>query len=226
MLISHINIVQKFPFLQTCQLIIAVLNYKPKWVQNCRPSFIPYIKRKLQTGKLVGHNHFQMISYTCNTTNMSNYVKFWKLVKKRCNFFYPKPLRTFSNSLNNLQPEEKLMEIVKIYSIWKIVWMVWKSSTNSNGKFFAKRLGVWTEWSTFLARVTRVCYWCFHEGEISRKKLSGPKPDKKRNLTKDRLVEIKPLRDNISPKGGKWISDKAFPNNGTKVIINRRSKLS
>lgn len=38
--------------------------------------FIPYIKRKLQTGKLVGHNHFQMISYTCNTTNMSNYVKF------------------------------------------------------------------------------------------------------------------------------------------------------
>lgn len=188
--------------------------------------FIPYIKRKLQTGKLVVHNHFQMIPYTCNTTNMSNYVKFWKLVKKRCNFFYPKPLRTFSNSLNNLQPKEKLMEIVKIYSIWKIVWMVWKSSTNSNGKFFAKRLGVWTEWSTFLARVTRVCYWCFHEGEISRKKLSGPKPDKKRNLTKDRLVEIKPLRDNISPKGGKWISDKAFPNNGTKVIINRRLKLS
>lgn len=167
-----------------------------------------------------------MISYTCNTTNMSNYVKFWKLVMKRCNFFYPKPLRTFSNSLNNLQAEEKLMEIVKIYSIWKIVWMVWKSSTNSNGKFFAKRLGLWTEWSTFLARVTRVCYWCFQEGEISRKKLSGPKPDKKRNLTKDRLVEIKPLRDNISPKGGKWISDKAFPYNGTKVIINRRLKLS
>lgn len=102
--------------------------------------FIPYIKRKLQTGKLVGHNHYQMISYTCNTNNMSKYVKFWKLVMKRCNFFYTKPLRTFSNSLNNLQPEEKLLEKVKIYSIWKIVWMVWKSSPNSNGKFFCQKI--------------------------------------------------------------------------------------
>lgn len=142
---------------------------------------------------------------------MWNFESWWR---KDVIFFTQNRFEHFPIVLNNLQPEEKLMEIVKIYSIWKIVWMVWKSSTNSNGKFFAKRLGVWTEWSTFLARVTRVCYWCFHEGEISRKKLSGPKPDKKRNLTKDRLVEIKPLRDNISPKGRKWISDKAFPNSG------------